>query len=898
MKTLKLKRLISNRRPFYVPEEGELLYELDTHRLYVGDGAYAGGYHVCNIDFSEVNDIPTTISGMFLKRNSSDTGYEWSHAASYFTDLKDVPLIYPSSDNYLHIVIDKNLVENDLTNAVVKLEISNNCGIDMKDLTYVINGFNEGLNELLSNSFVAPGTTPADSLVWEIVDTSLGSNSISIHNNEVKFSCVYGTSDTQSVRSMYYMSGDFDIQINWNQSTNVSPNRLFIGFGVSDDYNKYVDIRRHNYGTGAYQWVTYTETGYYDYGNCNFSSGTFRIKRVGSSFTCYIKNSGSDLWLASITKTHATIDNSVKVGLFVAVESTFPSIDVDFSDFIISSGKPCWSELHPYRKKLQITTINGVQCSTEIERFDTINSNITLHTIVPEISATYDTKLKLLYSLNMEDNTYVSDNVTNSGIENLVRYGVGSITESAYIGINEHRDGIELKLFNDSPYKFIDLYDTPKSYTPNKYLTTTASGIVLSDSAAFSSSFIDLTDTPNDYIQGRYLVSTSSGIAFGNYAPTQGTQTVTLTTSGTMNYGDDYSFRINDFDYNYNFGVKDDFLSLDIQRWTIFNQSDITTASVTEDRPGIKFTIKGILTTNKYLYVRNAFLLNGDYSITLYGIVINTDYNHSGLEICIHDASYSNIGYVKSGYYSGNAFMSEIASSGFASASRNSNKFTIRIVRSGTDIHSMYDDGQTGFFTTLRSSTTTTDPHSLVIGMWSAAAATTDQVVVVDKVIMDYGTVSLDSNFTQPTVSGMLSHLSNAVEYYSSVNSTVVDNSLSISSNTPFDLTNVENFTTNYYSSAVSPINDYEYKSETFTIEIGGRYQCDTSAGSFVVTTPENPVAMDEFTIADATGTFAANNLLVSGTQNIRGISDTLALDVNWATVNMVYINESIGWRY
>lgn len=90
----------------------------------------------------------------------------------------------------------------------------------------------------------------------------------------------------------------------------------------------------------------------------------------------------------------------------------------------------------------------------------------------------------------------------------------------------------------------------------------------------------------------------------------------------------------------------------------------------------------------------------------------------------------------------------------------------------------------------------------------------------------------------------------------------------------------------------------YDYKTSDFIAEHGHRYQCDTSAGSFVATTPENPTAMDEFMIADAAGSFANNNLLVSGIQNIRGISGTLTLDVNWAVVNMVYINESIGWRY
>jgi len=507
MDTLQLKRLISVRRPYYTPEEGEPLYEMDTRRVYIGDGIQAGGYPVNSITFAEIEDVPITISGSFFKRNSNNTAYEWGHAASQFTDLVDVPSIYPSSDNYVNVVIDRHSVENDLTNAAIKLEIPNSLGPS------VVADFNKGLVSRVGSSFITSDGASLNPLLWYVSDPPTGSNATLVYNNKLMFRFINGVSDSQAVRSTYHVVGDFDVQVDWTQSTNASPNRLFVGLSIVDDTGKAVDVRRHNYGEGAYQWVSYTEAGYFDYDDCNFSSGTFRIKRTGNSFSCYIKDSNSSTWVAAGTKVHTTIGTAVRVGVFTVVESTFPSIDVSFDNIVISSGNPAWSELHPYRKKLHVTTSVGEECNVGIEKFDTINNAIILHAVVPEVSSDRGAKLKLFYSLDMEDNPHISDTVTVSGINDLAIYYMSSIIEDAYIGINESKNGLCLKLLDEPPNKFTDLYDVPLSYDEGKYLVSTASGIVFSGYAPdHSIAFTDLVDTPKSYTNGNYLRTTTSGI--------------------------------------------------------------------------------------------------------------------------------------------------------------------------------------------------------------------------------------------------------------------------------------------------------------------------------------------------------------------------------------------------
>jgi hypothetical protein len=91
----------------------------------------------------------------------------------------------------------------------------------------------------------------------------------------------------------------------------------------------------------------------------------------------------------------------------------------------------------------------------------------------------------------------------------------GPYARTQFLTINETSNGLE---FQDLPNNFIDLDDTPATYsgTEGFYVQSTGSGIQWSEISTPPSTLLDLTDTPSTYsgTSGQYMVSTGSGIEF------------------------------------------------------------------------------------------------------------------------------------------------------------------------------------------------------------------------------------------------------------------------------------------------------------------------------------------------------------------------------------------------
>ena len=75
-------------------------------------------------------------------------------------------------------------------------------------------------------------------------------------------------------------------------------------------------------------------------------------------------------------------------------------------------------------------------------------------------------------------------------------------------------------------------------------------------------------------------------------------------------------------------------------------------------------------------------------------------------------------------------------------------------------------------------------------------------------------------------------------------------------------------------------------------------YFADTSAGSFTITLPATPTLNDKVSIVDVGGTFASFNLVVARNgEKIMGASENLVLDVQNASIALVYSGATNGWR-
>jgi hypothetical protein len=90
----------------------------------------------------------------------------------------------------------------------------------------------------------------------------------------------------------------------------------------------------------------------------------------------------------------------------------------------------------------------------------------------------------------------------------------------------------------------------------------------------------------------------------------------------------------------------------------------------------------------------------------------------------------------------------------------------------------------------------------------------------------------------------------------------------------------------------------WEYLTSNTTAETGDRFIVDSTTVTNI-NLPANPDPMDVVEIADAKGTFASNSVIIDpGTKRIRGVVDTLELDVDWAKIELVYVDSNTGWRF
>jgi len=82
----------------------------------------------------------------------------------------------------------------------------------------------------------------------------------------------------------------------------------------------------------------------------------------------------------------------------------------------------------------------------------------------------------------------------------------------------------------------------------------------------------------------------------------------------------------------------------------------------------------------------------------------------------------------------------------------------------------------------------------------------------------------------------------------------------------------------------------------TLTAQSTQKVAVDTSSGVIQVDLPSTPVLGDVVQIADAQGSFAANNLTIAGSgNNILGAA-TFTVSTNYATLDLVWVGGANGW--
>jgi hypothetical protein len=103
-----------------------------------------------------------------------------------------------------------------------------------------------------------------------------------------------------------------------------------------------------------------------------------------------------------------------------------------------------------------------------------------------------------------------------------------------------------------------------------------------------------------------------------------------------------------------------------------------------------------------------------------------------------------------------------------------------------------------------------------------------------------------------------------------------------------------------YGSAAWEPAGSLRWEIVTSddSIEKGEAFVVDTSVSQINITLPSSPSLGDSVRIMDLAGTFSTNNcVVIRNGSNIMGLNQNLTLSTNNASIGLVYINSTVGWK-
>ena len=176
------------------------------------------------------------------------------------------------------------------------------------------------------DTFTGSNGDPPDPLRW----TKAGSPDIQSNTLEVN--------DNEAVTSNGVFAGDFDVQVDIDLQG--SPGNSFRAeLQAKIDATHYIGIGLTRYGGGDHWQVAYNTGGgeaYEEDGRSN-SWGSLRLVRSGSNITPWYRDGGGG-WVSQFARIIGSGD--VELRLWIGRWDTFPSVTVQYDDFVVNSGCP------------------------------------------------------------------------------------------------------------------------------------------------------------------------------------------------------------------------------------------------------------------------------------------------------------------------------------------------------------------------------------------------------------------------------------------------------------------------------------------------------------------------------------------------------------------------------
>lgn len=311
--------------------------------------------------------------------------------------------------NKIKIIIDSTDIDSDLTHFPVPIVLGTSVGQSSQDTSAIFDELTyPQYPSSVDDDFTGTDSDPPNPDLWRDVTTNHATTSFSadIQSNKLKESFTglnAAGSDSVTISSIFQISGDFDIQINFDSL--IHQNHTAAGYSIQvTQENGYHSLVKAQYNSGN-KWLLRTNDGSSSEVSPARTNdyGEMRIVRSGSSISLYTTDG-----LGSETLAHSGTMGSDDV--YISLEGydweSGTEISVNFDNFLINSGTIVWNPLEDH-----FTGTNGDAPNTDLwedaslstsQYTPVINSN-KLRLQVGSVAADAYSRAKSIYSIAAAD---------------------------------------------------------------------------------------------------------------------------------------------------------------------------------------------------------------------------------------------------------------------------------------------------------------------------------------------------------------------------------------------------------------------------------------------------------------------------------------------------------------
>ncbi|MCP5006923.1 MAG: LamG domain-containing protein [Planctomycetes bacterium] len=318
------------------------------------------------------------------------------------------------------VTIDNTNIDSDLTHFPVPIVLGTSVGQSSQDVSDIFDDL-EFLD--VDDDFTGTNGDPPNTDLWAHTDqsTATGETDLTIQSNKLNYSGTgTGGASVAALGSTYKLTGDFDIQIDFDVTTagvpTTSSNRLaslYIAESPGAVPGLYAGLIRYSSSTQDRYAYTGSSSSFTGAGSTD-STGKLRLTRTGSVIKGYTWSGSQWEWDGDTdghTFTEAFTSDVHVTMYFRKYDGVDTDSDVD--NFTVNSGTVKWPEnANPNRKKIAITKADGTtQIYGDTELWDDYGERAVVHVAKSDLDilSVSTTELYFYFDPSQSDNdTYIS----------------------------------------------------------------------------------------------------------------------------------------------------------------------------------------------------------------------------------------------------------------------------------------------------------------------------------------------------------------------------------------------------------------------------------------------------------------------------------------------------------